>query len=144
MREQDSSWGSRQQGGQAGAGTAAATPRLVSLVRPADTPSLLPLAPGALCPALCSQEQLHRLLAAAQRLPVELRIQLELHARSEPADCWHKQLTQRLQLEQERLLAQPTAQPAAHSMFGSVVSAPITRRPAAALPQGSLKVVASS
>jgi hypothetical protein len=113
-------------------------------VRPADTPSLLPLAPGALCPALCSQEQLHRLLAAAQRLPVELRIQLELHARSEPADCWHKQLTQRLQLEQERLLAQPTAQPAEHSMFGSVVSAPITRRPAAALPQGSLKVVASS
>jgi hypothetical protein len=92
---------------------------------------------------LCSQEQLHRLLAAAQRLPVELRIQLELHTRSEPTDCWHKELTQRLLLEQQRLLVQPVAQPAAHSMVGTVVNAPITRRPAAALPRDSLKVVVS-
>ena len=104
---------------------------------PGGAPSLLPLAP-----VLCSQEQLQRLLAAAQRLPVELRIQLELHARSEPADCWHKQLTQRLQMEQQSLLAQPAAQPAAHKN-GAVVSAPITRGPAAALARGSLKAIVS-
>ena len=31
---------------------------------------------------------------------MELRIELELHARSNPADCWHQQLTQRLQQAQ--------------------------------------------
>ena len=31
---------------------------------------------------------------------MELRIELELHARSTPPDCWHQQLTQRLQQAQ--------------------------------------------
>lgn len=41
---------------------------------------------------LYSLQQTRRLLAATARLPVEMRIQLDLHARSEPAADWHAQL----------------------------------------------------
>ena len=41
---------------------------------------------------LCSLAHVRRLLAAADRLPVEMRIQLGLHARSEPAADWHSKL----------------------------------------------------
>lgn len=44
--------------------------------------------------------QVERLLDADQLLPVDLNIQMELHARSEPADCWYTQLRQRLRQEQ--------------------------------------------
>ncbi|KAL4422464.1 hypothetical protein ABPG75_008661 [Micractinium tetrahymenae] len=43
-----------------------------------------------------SAAQLRRLLAAAERLPVDMRLALEIHARSEPADCWYAALTERL------------------------------------------------
>jgi hypothetical protein len=39
-----------------------------------------------------SLPHVRRLLAAAGRLPVEMRIQLGLHARSEPAADWHSRL----------------------------------------------------
>lgn len=47
-----------------------------------------------------SVDQVLRLLAATHALPVELSIALELHARSEPADCWYSALLQRLRQEQ--------------------------------------------
>lgn len=53
-----------------------------------------------------SVDQIKRLLAAAGKLPVEMRIELELHARTEPADCWYRQLTQRLQRGEARQLGQ--------------------------------------
>lgn len=44
--------------------------------------------------------QVQRLLDADHLLPVDLNIQMELHARSQPADCWYTQLRQRLRQEQ--------------------------------------------
>lgn len=54
---------------------------------PAATP------PSSAPPALpCSLAHTTRLLAAAGQLPVEMRIQLSLHARSTPSADWHAQL----------------------------------------------------
>jgi hypothetical protein len=54
--------------------------------------------------------QVQRLLDADRLLPVDLNIQMELHARSQPADCWFTQLRQRLRQEQR---AEAAAAPAA-------------------------------
>ncbi|PSC74009.1 Glucose oxidase [Micractinium conductrix] len=43
-----------------------------------------------------SASQLRRLVAAAHRLPVEMSIELSLHARTEPADSWYGELLARL------------------------------------------------
>lgn len=48
------------------------------------------------CPPCCSAAQLSRLLAAADRLPVDMRVALDLHSRSQPEDCWHAALSDRL------------------------------------------------
>lgn len=61
-----------------------------------------------------SASQVQRLLDADKLLPVDLNIQMELHARSEPADCWYTQLRQRLRQEQ-RAEAAAAAVPAASS-----------------------------
>lgn len=56
-----------------------------------------------------TSSQVQRLLDADGLLPVDLNIQMELHARSQPADCWYTQLCQRLRQEQR------TESAAAHS-----------------------------
>lgn len=61
-----------------------------------------------------TSSQVQRLLDADKLLPVDLNIQMELHARSEPADCWYTQLRQRLRQEQ-RAEAAAAAVPAAPS-----------------------------
>lgn len=59
-------------------------------------------APAAAClsrvPATphCSASQLRRVLAAAEHLPVDMRLALDLQSRSHPEDCWQAALTQRL------------------------------------------------
>lgn len=50
------------------------------------------------CASACSLGQMKRVLAATKKLPVEMSIQLDLNARSEPGNNWHAQL---LQLQQE-------------------------------------------
>ncbi|KAI3429754.1 hypothetical protein D9Q98_010067 [Chlorella vulgaris] len=76
-----------------------------------------------------SSSQMRRLLACSKRLPVEMTIALELHARSEPADSWHTQILLRLDQEEEArcgvLLRTALAQPAA-----AVASVPPTASPA--------------
>ncbi len=73
-------------------------PRCVKCLAPAPWPGfshhgLLTLAPPHPAPTpTCSLPHVRRLLAAAGRLPVEMRIQLGLHARSEPASDWHTKL----------------------------------------------------
>ena len=60
-----------------------------------------------------SSSQVQRLLDADKLLPVDLNIQMELHARSEPADCWYTQLRQRLRQEQRAEAAAPAGTSAA-------------------------------
>ena len=60
--------------------------------------------PFLLLPAACSASQLRRLVAAAHRLPVEMSIELSLHARTEPADSWYGELLARYALRCCRLV----------------------------------------
>ena len=61
-----------------------------------------------------SLHQARRLLDAADRLPVEMRIALDLHARSEPDADWHSQLVAIHRLREiEGAYPVPRQQPAA-------------------------------
>ena len=82
-----------------------------------------PLAPPP--PLPCSLQQARRLLAAAGRLPVEMRIQLGLHARSEPAADWHSQLlaVQRVREVEAALPAPPQHAAALQAATAAVAAA---------------------
>lgn len=98
-----------------------ATPlcRACSAARLPLTATRLPL------PVPCSLQQARRLLAAAGRLPVEMRIQLGLHARSEPAADWHSQLLaiQRLREVEAAQLAPPQHAAALEAAHAAVAAA---------------------
>lgn len=70
-----------------------------------------------------SADQVQRLLRAAHALPIDMRLSMDLHARSEPGDCWYAAL-------QQRLAAQQRAAAAAAGAANCAVPARFTLSPA--------------